>query len=226
MNKTLRILLTLPLAALLMAACGSDGGYHYPSVRLEFVTATTDAGGVLAAAETDDGLYYNVSQDLTGKAATADSTLRIVANYEAVAVSAEASRTADMKIYAWMTAVSPLPLPAEKFDEGVRTDPVSVVSIWRGRGYLNLVLTVREQGGKHRLHFVEEELTASADGAVRHLKLRLYHSIDATVQDYDKRLYLSVPLRHYFTEGVQQLEVRFEVNTYNEGVKCYDFTFE
>lgn len=224
MNRIYRICLAL-LPLLALASCGGDGDYHYPSVKLDFVTVHTDAKGALSTAETGGGLYYKVCQDLTGKVSTADSTLRIVANYEPVEVPAEASRTTDMKIYSWVTAVSPLPLPASKFEEGVQTDPVSVVGIWRGKDYLNMVLTVREQSGKHRLHFVEEELAADAAGVCR-LKLSLYHSVEQGVQDYDKRIYLSVPLAHYFTDGVSRLEVGFGVNTYDEGVKLYDFHFE
>lgn len=223
MNRIYRICLAL-LLLLALASCGGDDDYHYPSVKLDFVTVHTDAKGALSTAETDDGLYYKVCQDLTGKVSTADSTLRIVANYEPVEVPAEASRTADMKIYSWITAVSPLPLPASKFEEGVQTDPVSVVGIWRGKDYLNMVLTVREQSGKHRLHFVEEEQVDETE--TRRLKLRLYHSVEQGVQDYDKRLYLSVPVSHYLADGVSRLEVSFEVNTYGGEVKQYDFTFE
>ena len=44
----------LPLLACLLAGCGDDD-YHYPSVKLEFLTAFSGAGGYLRSVVTDEG---------------------------------------------------------------------------------------------------------------------------------------------------------------------------
>ena len=44
----------LPLLACLLAGCGDDD-YHYPSVKLEFLTAFSGADGYLRSVVTDEG---------------------------------------------------------------------------------------------------------------------------------------------------------------------------
>ena len=44
----------LPLLACLLTGCGDDD-YHYPSVKLEFLTAFSGADGYLQSVVTDEG---------------------------------------------------------------------------------------------------------------------------------------------------------------------------
>ena len=68
-----------------------------------------------------------------------DSLVRIVSNYEWV----HEEGGEGVHLYAVSAAVAPIPLPVDKFPEGVKTDPVDVLSVWMGRNYLNLMLTVK-----------------------------------------------------------------------------------
>ena len=55
----LRFLLCLPLILLLATACGEDE-YHYPDVRLDYLTAHSGADGRLETVLADDGTLYDV----------------------------------------------------------------------------------------------------------------------------------------------------------------------
>ena len=101
----------------------------------------------------------------------------------------------------------------------ITTEEADVLSWWLGYGYLNVVVTVRQQG-KHLFHFVEDEVTTDAGGS-RRVRLTLYHAVESEVQDYTKRGYLSVPLQQYFTEGVRSLDVTLCVHTAS-GVKTLE----
>ena len=54
----------LPLLACLLAGCGDDD-YHYPSVKLEFLTAFSGADGYLRSVVTDEGETLPVVEDKT-----------------------------------------------------------------------------------------------------------------------------------------------------------------
>ena len=65
----------------LLCAC-SDDDYHYPSVKLEFLTAYSDAEGGLQYVVTDEGGKYPVWAGVDDWRITPDSLIRIVSNYE------------------------------------------------------------------------------------------------------------------------------------------------
>ena len=56
----------LPLLACLLAGCGDDD-YHYPSVKLEFLTAFSGADGYLQSVVTDEGETLPVVEDKAEK---------------------------------------------------------------------------------------------------------------------------------------------------------------
>ena len=76
----LRFLLCLPILLLLATACGEDE-YHYPDVRLDYLTAHSGTDGRLETVLADDGTLYDVQNTVYAPHEAADTTLRIVANY-------------------------------------------------------------------------------------------------------------------------------------------------
>lgn len=204
-------------AVCLLAACGDDE-YHYPSVKLEFLTATTGADGTLQSVTTDAGTVYPVLVDGTGLKADGETTLRILSNYETLEA---ADGTTGVRLYASSQVVAPLPRPASEFEEGIKHDPAEVQSIWMGYGYLNIILQVKAQNGKHTFHFIEESVS-EPDNGCRDVCLTLYHDAAGDLEAYTRRAYLSVPLRHYATEGVRQVNVHFSLHTTTGEVKTYD----
>lgn len=204
----------------LLTACGDD--YHYPSVKLEFLTATSGVDGRLKTILTDEGKTYTVVEDLSKMEIATNSSVRIVSNYELVTA---ADGSEGVKLYATLTPVCTFPLPPEKFENGVKTDPVELQSIWLGRDYLNLLLGIKAQDGKHLLHFVEDEVTADALTGLLTVHLTLYHDNVGDVQAYTRRAYASVPLFQYAATGAKQVKIYLTVYTYSGGSKTYEFDY-
>ena len=153
----------------LTTACGGDD-YHYPDILQEYLTAHSGADGRLQTVLTDDGTLYDVLNAVTAPDETPDTTLRIVANY---ACEEDGVGGQGVRLYAAQTTVSPLPLPADRFEDGIKTDPASVLSIWMGLDYLNIVLEVKAGGGDHTFHFVEDEVRWDETTARREVCLSL-----------------------------------------------------
>ena len=147
--------------------------------------------------------------------------MRVISNY---GLETAADGGEGVRLYALSKAIAPLPKPADSFKGGVKTKPADVTSIWLGCGYLNMVLSVKQQA-VHTLGFVEDEVTVDDKGCAT-VRLTLYHDATSDVEDYTKRAYASVPLRQYLAdEDVRSLRVYFSVHTTDsdEGVKTYEF---
>lgn len=211
----------LPILLCVLVSCGDDDDYHYPPVKLEFLTAQADANGSLKSVLTDEGKNYAVVEDASNTRVDANASVRIVSNY-GTAVTADG--TSGVKLYASLNAVSPVPRPASEFKDGVKRDPADVTSIWMGLDYLNMILDIKAQNGKHLFHFVEEDVSTDEETGHRFVHLSLYHS-DGDVQAYNKRAYLSIPLRQYATEGIEKITVRFSLQTYSGEEKSYEFEY-
>lgn len=210
----------LPLLLCLLTACGDDNDYHYPSVKLEFLTAFSGADGSLQSVLTDEGETLPVLEDKTGTRIKADTLVRIISNY---AREATADGAFGARLYALGNVFSVLPKAADRFEEGIKQDPVEVSSIWMGRDYLNMLLDIREDG-EHKLHFVEEQVVSDAAGHCD-VSLTLYHEAAEKVASYSRRAYASVPLRQYAAEGVKKVSLHFSVYTYAGEVRTYDFEY-
>lgn len=210
----------LPLLLCLMSACDDDK-YHYPSVKLEFMTAFAGADGSLRSVLTDEGENLSVVEDRTNTRIDANASARIISNY---ALERAADGGPGARLYALSQVISGLPRTADKFEEGVKTDPLDVLSIWMGLDYLNMTLEVKE-GGKHTLDFVEDEVTADAATGCCDVCLTLYHEVEEKVASYTRRVYASLPLRQYAAEGVRNVTVHLSVHTYSGNVKTYNFDY-
>ena len=221
MKKNTLLLSILSLLLLCLSAACSDDDYHYPSVKLEFLTAYSGNDGKLSSVVTDDGIAYPVVQDDSNSRITADSLVRIISNYEAVTAD---DGTTGVRLYALSAAIAPLPRTADKFKEGVKNEPADIQSIWMGHDYLNMVLTVKQEG-KHGLAFVEDGVEIDAETQTTTVRLTLYHEVQSTTEAYTKRAYLSIPLKQYATEGTEKVLVHFTLYTDEESTKTYAFTY-
>lgn len=211
----------LPLLMCLLAACDEDE-YHYPSVKLEYLTAFSGADGSLHSILTDDGTTFPIVEDASNRRVDANSSARIVSNYgNAVA----ADGTVGVKLYSTLNAVSPLPMAADKFKDGVKKDPADILGIWMGLNYLNVTLEVKTQGGKHQFGFIEDEVTTDAETGHSEVSLTLYHNAGNDMQAYTNRAYLSVPLQQYAVEGVRKVTIHFSLHTYSGKVQTYSFEY-
>ncbi len=107
MNKYSYVWLLSVLSCLLVA-CGNDDDYRYPSVKSEFLTGFSGADGTLQSVLTDAGTTYQIVENATKTTIPADSLVRMVGSY---AETKGIDGTAGVKLYSWITAVSPLPVP-------------------------------------------------------------------------------------------------------------------
>ena len=220
MKQLYRYLLFIVLTGCLATACGEDDNYEYPSVKLEFLTAYSDASGKLTRIRTDAGELLDVVTRTSSATVTPDSVVRIITNYEPAVGS---DGTQGVKLYGWATTISPRPKPLDENEE-MKEAPAEVASIWLGWEYLNILLDVKQQG-KHTLGFVERSFVTEADSGEAVLNLSLYHDVTSTVQDYTKRLYLSIPLAGYLTDEIGKLTVHFSLITESGEEKTYSFTY-
>lgn len=122
---TLHIVLSV-LFSVFLFSCNEDDGAPYPSVRLEFLTAESGADGRLQTLVTDKGERLVVAEDRTGSELLPNSSSRVVSNYE---VLSSVGGRKEIRIYALANTVSPVPLPAGEFRNGLKFDPVDMLSI-------------------------------------------------------------------------------------------------
>ncbi len=220
MKKPFAYLLLLLLPALL-GAC-KDDDYEYPSVKMEFLTAASGNDGLIATILPDKGSQMNVVQDRSNGKFEVNSTKRIIANYAEVA--AESGNTPNALIYAWAAVIAAQPEPASAFKDGVKVDPADILSIWMGRDYLNIILQVKSQNGKHTLHFVNTGEGTDEQTGRPFVDLLLYHDANNDVQATTKRVYLSIPLESFAVAG-ETVDIRFSLNTYSGELKTYSFEY-
>lgn len=195
----------LLLSLMILMGCSRKEDYVYPPVALEFLTAKVGNDGRLSTILTDRGEQYEVTEDRTGFQGVADKEVRIIANYEVLPDNGGASA----RVYALRETLSLDPVLASSLENGVKTDPAEVVSIWMGREYLNIILSLMAKDRIHRFHFVEEQVSEAADA--RMVKILLYHDADGDMEAFSKRAYLSIPLRKYLVNiGTKKLLVGFE----------------
>lgn len=180
----------LTFSAGLISCSDDEERYVYPALLSEFADVSTDASGAFVYIHTDGGETLPIvnASELSAEGVTPDTLYRSLSRYERVDGGA--------KLYSLQAIAAPRALPADSFPDGVKTDAVEMQSIWRGGNYLNMILLVKAQQGKHTFHFVEDSLTTSPAG-IRTLYLRLYHDAKGDVQAYTQKSYLSLPLSPY-----------------------------
>ena len=198
----------------LLTACSEDE-YQYPPVKLAYLTGYSDRNGALQYVQTDEGDMLPIVQDGSGLSIKPDSLVRMVTNYEA---------TDDgVILYAALTAIAPVPQPAEAFTDGIQTDAADVLAIWMGWDYLNITLNVKAQNQSHVLHFIEEKVEETDEST--ELYIRLYHDDGNNIPAYTKRAYLSIPLKQYARTDGGNTIIHFSLTTYDGTVKTYDFSY-
>lgn len=202
----------------LMTACGEDD-YYYPSVKLEYVTIEAGEDGRIQTLLPDKGASLPVLEDRTGSSISPNTSRRVMSNYEVV--------SGGVKIYSLQSLITPVPKPEDDpvYENGVKTDPVEVVSIWLGRDYLNMILNLKVSTGKgHTFGIVEDTSELETKGIVDML---LYHDANSDEEYYNRRAYISVPLSQYIdTNNPKQIKIKFNTCKKDGSVdKYYEFDY-
>ncbi len=214
--------LFLVLTAWMVSACDDDD-VKTPSIQLEFLTVTSNHSGTLVSATTDRKEVLQIAEDKTQTLIKADSTARIAANIELLPGNKAI-------VYAMASTISPIPLPPTNsvFEEGIKTDPATLLSIWKGYDYLNMLLTVKTYQASHYFHLVEQEVYTDATGVLT-VKILLYHDAGADRNDaYNtKRAYTSIPIAQYYSDVNKELAIYFQYHDEaNQLQQCGPFYFQ
>ncbi|MBQ8360569.1 MAG: NigD-like N-terminal domain-containing protein [Bacteroidaceae bacterium] len=198
----------LPLAAGLTSCSNDDDNYTYPNLLNEFADVATGPSARFTHLLTDKGERLPVvnAGEIATEGVTPDTVYRTMVGYVPVLTE---EGTSGAQIYTLQAIAAPQPQPSSEFAE-VKADPLEMQSIWRGGNYLNLILLVKAQKGRHTFHFIEDSVTVSASTGHRTLYLRLYHDANDDVQAYTQKVGLSLPLSGYsgtLAEG-DSIEIR------------------
>ena len=209
------------LTAMFLTSCGEEESYIYPDLITEISCLQTDSKGFGTRIITDEGEVWHLQEGNRPSKLTADSTYRVVSRF-APLTSSDASQ-AEAKAYSFYSVIAPLPEPKDKYPT-IKTDPVSIQSIWRSGNYLNLILQVKIKDQEHELSFIDNGIILNDDER-KTLTLMLFHDRKNDVEGFDQKYYLSVPLWHY--QGILNKgdEIVFQLNTYKEGMTSRTFTY-
>lgn len=209
-------LMLLSLCLLLTTACKEED-YVYPSVVTEFIDGQTNEAGTLSQLVTDKGKVYTIQPREGLDGLVPDSVYRTVSVYQPIDGSDEAF------LYSAELILAMRPLPDWSFQNGIKTDPVNVRSVWQSGEYINLILLPLVKEGSHAFHFIDYGITES--GGTRTLALTLYHDRKGDSEAFTREVCLSIPLWPYRHELRKGDTVVLQINTYDEGVVSYTFAY-
>lgn len=199
------------------AGCGDDDDYVYPSVLTELVDGYVNPSGVVESVRTDRGeTFFLTNRMAAAKDMETDKTYRFLCVYEPSEETA-----GEALVYSLKQVYASAPIPVEEFAEGIKSDPLSMQSFWRGGDYLNMVALPKAQSIAHRFRFVQDSIV-TREGITR-LYLRLYHDQNNDVEAYEQKVYLSVSLKESLLQ--QGDSVCFRVNTYDKGWETWRFAY-
>lgn len=212
--RWLRLLIAAVATSVFAISCSEDEGESVPPLRMDFVVAHTDAAAKVVKITSDEGRSFVVAQNIV--AAVADTAYRCVCSY--ALYESEACAT----VYSLQHIYSQLPRPKSDFEK-LPADPVTVGSVWKGGGYINMILEVLTTGkGTHLFAFCDEDAVVSSDGKKVISVSVLHERPQGDAESYTQDAYLSIPVSGY---AGRCDSVAVSIPTY-QGVKTFVFENE
>lgn len=209
-------LLHLFLLVFAVTACEQDvydkGDSIYSYMRADFVEAVVGNDKQVTYVLTDDDERLPLTATYSAKwIEKSDTVYRAVLYYNYTGQKAEALSLARVSTVSVK--------PRHQFENGVKTDPLGLESVWlsNNKKYLNLSVIIKtgavdKEEDIQTLGMVGDTIMVGAD-SLRTYQLRLSHSQGNVPQYYSQRVYFSVPLR-----GLQVDSLQLSVNTYDSVV--------
>ena len=201
--------------AMLLTACGEEE-YVFPDLITEMSCLKTDSEGFGTEIITDEGKIWHLKEGNRPGKLTPDSLYRVVSRFAPITAT-------EATAYSFYSTISPLPKTESEFSN-IKTDPVSIQSIWKSGDYLNMVLNIMVKEQDHELAFIDYGITPNADGT-QTLTLMLFHDRENDVEGFDQKFYLSVPLWHYQGKLNKGDTITFQLYTYKEGITSRTFIY-
>ena len=208
------------IACLLTLLCSceqADDSYRYPSVVTDYTCLMTNWKGEIERMRLDNGHNYPVTFtdeyiEAHGQIPNykADTIYRAISVYELTAVAGDTIA----HIYSLGNIISSIPTPLPQ-GEQLYQDPVYLQSIWLSGGYLNFIIEVKALNGKHNIGYID-----TTPEGMHGQEVTFYHHVVNDVEAYRQKLYGSIPIDTSLQPGDT---LRFVVNTYDEGIKKFDF---
>ncbi len=160
------------LPAFCLMACGDDDDV-YPAIVTELVDGLTNSRGEMEKILTDEDVCYSLTNPQSGL--VPDVAYRCLCGYIADGDNAT--------LYTLTGAY----LLRDSTEEAVK-DPLTIVSAWQTRRYINLHLSVKTRGGTQYFGYVTDSIVG------RHAYLSLHHRQNADPEAYSADVYASIPL--------------------------------
>lgn len=216
-KKLYLIIAGLSLLTGLLSCSDDEDDYVYPSVLSEFADVYSGSDRRLVCLQTDNGQRWEIlnASTISTDGVVADTVYRSLVRYE--------RKETGVEVYAIQMIAAPKPNVPTDFPDGIKNDPVEMQSLWRGGDYLNMILLVKAQNGRHIFRFVDDGFTSSSGGP-KTLHFRLYHDAGGDVQAYTQKVYLSLPLASYKSHLSQGDTLSFSILTtagWQRWKRCY-----
>ena len=203
-------------APVVMSSCKEDK-YVYPSVLTEFTDMATNSKGILSELITDNGMKYEIENRDGLGGLTQDTVYRTVSMYSL------AEEKNHVTLYSTLSILSVIPKPADKFAEGIATDPLHVQSITYTGRYINMILLPMVKDKTHYYHFADNGISTNIDGT-QTLEITLLHKQNGDYEGYKKKMYASVPVWTYNDILKDGDRIKLNVNTY-DGLITKEFVY-
>lgn len=189
-------------------------------MRADFAEALTDGSAAIISFTTDDGESLSLTQAYKPTwTEKGDTTYRALVYYNTVQ---QKSGTDAAELVMLGRVYVPTAQPSVEFKDGIKTDPVSLNSVWisKSQRWLNLDLSVKtgksdDEEAAQTLGLVLNSAEQDSNGHTT-VTLTLYHDQGTVPQYYSTACYISVSL---FREPVALSAgdtVVINIQTYNE----------
>lgn len=217
----MRRMIGLLAGLLALSGCSKEEESNFPNASWMMADAMMDANGTPIQLHTDDGKTYRITNPdflkerllESGPGMYKDTLIRT----NCVCIL-HPLPSAEATLLDAVQAFAPLPIPAEDFKNGVKTDPVYIRSIWKTDRYINLTLEPMGKDKSLAFHFADYGWHETHDGK-RIQKLVVHHNQNGDYPAFRRTVYLSVPIWQYapvLRKGTDSLEIF--IRTFDRGI--------
>ena len=196
------------VVAMAITSC-SDDNEPYPSLITEMAMSSSDAKCIFSSFTTDDGHTFQITNPLKGP--SPNVRWRFICGY----VKEDEQQA---RVYTFIKV--PLLSDFSSYDNP-RRDPTGLASIWKSRGYINLHLLPKTQGGKQAWGFLRDSAHVNGAGGTNYyLSLSHYQLDDAKA--YTEDLFVGLDLDSVAVSRTASDSLIFSLRTF-EGTRSWTF---
>lgn len=220
MNKWhITIIFVLAATLLLAVSCNKDDGELYPSILTSTATLWADAEGYATSLVVDNDSTYNalyaVDKDGNETAISglpAGDGVRVICNYEQ-------QPDGRVRIYGISSLAN---LRDCSSLDTLKHDPLTVVSVWKGGGFVNMHLKPKSAGGLHSWGFLRDSVRTNVLGGQTHY-ISLFHDQKDDPFSYSRDVYACIGFDTLATVRTAKDSFELAIHTF-DGVRRFRFT--